>query len=167
MKTITIRDAQKLGAPHPFALLVTADAEGNPNIMAVSWWTYASNTPPFLVVCLGSKSYSRELVEAGGEFTLCMVDGAIKEAAFACGTCSGRTVNKAETLGIPLAASDAVKPMYVRDSRIVLECRVVEQAEAGNHQVFIASILAAHGDESKSQLFAFENYARVDTLAMP
>ena len=167
MNKLTIRDAQRLGAPHPFALLVTADAEGKSNIMAISWWTYASNNPPVLLVCLGSKSYSRQLIEAGGEFTLCMADGAIRDAAFACGTCSGRDVNKAEKFAVPLTASAVVKPPYVRDSRIVLECRVTGQTEAGNHQVFVADILAVHGDESKTQLYAFENYARLDPLTAP
>ncbi|MBE0600544.1 MAG: flavin reductase family protein [Firmicutes bacterium] len=165
MKTISIKDAQRLSGPQPFALLVTADAQGKPNIMAISWWTYASNNPPALIVCLGENSYSSELIQSGNEFTLCVVGSGMKGAGFACGTCSGRTVDKAEKFSVALADSQIVRPPYVRDSRIVLECRVTAQAEAGNHTAFIASVVAAHGDETTDQLFALDGYARLGTLA--
>ena len=37
MKRITIREAQKLGGPNPFGLVVTRAADGKPNLMALSW----------------------------------------------------------------------------------------------------------------------------------
>jgi flavin reductase (DIM6/NTAB) family NADH-FMN oxidoreductase RutF len=164
MKETSLRVAQKLGEPNPFALVVSADADGRPNLMAVSWWTYASYNPPSLLVCLGSQSYTRELIAKSGEFTLNLVDKSLREAAFRCGTCSGRTVNKAEALHIALESSTAVAPPTVRDSKVVLECRVTGQADAGDHKVIIAEIVAVRVDAGREHLFALDGYARLDAL---
>jgi flavin reductase (DIM6/NTAB) family NADH-FMN oxidoreductase RutF len=96
MKETNLRAVQKLGEPNPFTLVVSADAEGRPNIMAVSWWTYASYNPLSLLIYLGSKSYTRGLIGHSGEFTLCLVDKVLRKAAFRCGASSVRTVNKAK-----------------------------------------------------------------------
>ena len=55
MEKLTIGQAQRLSAPSPFALLGTKSAGGKENFMAVSWWTYLSNHPPMLGVCLSDK----------------------------------------------------------------------------------------------------------------
>ena len=164
MKDITIRDAEKLSAPNPFGLVVSADGNGKPNLMAISWWTYASNNPATLVICISGRGYSHELISAGGAFTLCLVDESIKEAAFACGTCSGRTVDKAEKFGIELEPSALVAPPYVRQSRVAFECKVTEETAAGDHVLYIAQVVAVHGDESRKQLYALDGYARVGTV---
>ena len=76
--------------------------DGTANLMALSWWTYVSNHPATTAVCLSNKGYSAELIRSNKEFGLNIVDESLKEAAFACGTCSGRTENKPETFGIEM-----------------------------------------------------------------
>lgn len=164
MKRITIREAQKLGGPNPFGLVVTRAADGKPNLMALSWWTYASNNPPLLAVCLSQRGYSAELIRASGEFALCLVDGSLKDAAFACGTRSGRSVDKAEQFGIELIDADSIGAKLVRESRIAFECRVEQVLPAGDHWIFLANVLAVHADETKSQLFATGGYGALTTL---
>lgn len=165
MEEITIKQAEKLSAPNPFALIVSADGQGKPNIMALSWWTYASHNPPTLLICTGMRSYTRELIEQSGEFTLCLPGQSLRDAAFRCGTCSGRTVDKAAEFSIALEPSHVVAAPYVRDSKVVFECRVTDRWTAGDHRVFAAEAVAVRGDGSKAQLFAMDGYARVDALA--
>ena len=164
MKDISFQEAQALSSPNPFGLVVSADANGNPNLMAISWWTYASNKPPALIICVSSHCYTGELIEEGGEFTLCLVDEALSESAFACGTCSGRTVNKPEKFAIPLEPSAKVATPYVSDSRIAFECKVVKRVQAGDHIVFIAEVAAVHADGSKKHLYSLEGYGKLDTV---
>lgn len=164
MKDITFREAQALSSPNPFGLLVSTDSQGNPNLMALSWWTYASNKPPTLLICISSRGYSAELVNEGGEFTLCLVDESMKETAFACGTCSGRAVSKAEKFSITLEPSVMVATPYVSCSRLVFECKVVEKTQAGDHIVLIAEVAATHADESRKHLYSLDGYKRLDTV---
>ena len=80
MEAITIAQAQKLTSPHPFGLLCTRKEEGSCNLMAVSWWTFLSNHPPMLGVCLSKKGLSGSLIQKTGEFSLVSAS----RAAFEC-----------------------------------------------------------------------------------
>ncbi|MBR4392777.1 MAG: flavin reductase family protein [Oscillospiraceae bacterium] len=165
MKELSIGQAQRLTAPSPFGLLSTRQADGTTNLMAVSWWTYLSNHPPMLGVCLSKKSLSGSLIAETGEFGLSIPGEELQEAALRCGTCSGRTVKKAEEFGIPLMPASQIALEVVAGSRVCFECRLKETADAGDHTFYLAEILAVHGDESVPQLFAFDGYARLSTLS--
>ena len=60
MDLMTIGQAQKLTSPNPFALLSVRKNDGTTNVMAVSWWNYASNHPATVTVCLSSKGRRRD-----------------------------------------------------------------------------------------------------------
>ena len=84
MKEITVGQAQRLTAPAPFGLLSTQTGEGKTNLMAVSWWTYLTNHPPKLGVCLSNKGYSGELIRQTGEFALNIVGEELRVAGIKC-----------------------------------------------------------------------------------
>ena len=164
MTELTIGQAQRLTAPAPFALLSVRQDDGRDNLMAVSWWTYLSNHPPMLGVCLSKKGLSGSLIEKRGCFTLSLVGDKLREAALACGRCSGREHDKAAEFGIPLEAATTIPASFVPDSRVVYECRLVSQSEAGDHVFYLAEIVASHGDAETKALYAFDGYARLATI---
>ena len=164
MTEINIGQAQRLTAPAPFALLSARRTDGVDNLMAVSWWTYLSNHPPMLGVCLSKKGLSGTLIETNGCFSLSVVGETLRDAALACGRCSGREHDKAAEFGIPLTPCAAIPASFVPDSRAVFECRLVSQTEAGYHRFYLAEILACHGDADVRQVFAWDGYARLDTV---
>ena len=164
MTDISLGQAQRLTAPAPFALLSARKADGGDNLAAVSWWTYLSNHPPMLGVCLSKKGLSGSLIEETGVFTLSVVGEALRDAALACGRCSGRDRDKAAEFGVPLEAASAIPASLVTGSRAAFECRLVSRAEAGDHVFYLAEILACHGDGEIRQLFAWDGYARLDTV---
>lgn len=164
MKELTISQAQRLSAPCPFALLGTKDAQGRENLMAVSWWSYLSNHPPMLGVCLSDKGYSGGVIRQQGEFSLCLVGESLRAAALECGRCSGRTVDKIRSLGIETLPASSVRAPLVRDSRVCFECRLVSTLQAGDHTFYAAEIIAVQGDDTRPQLFAFDGYGRLDTV---
>ena len=164
MNDITLGQAQRLTAPAPFALLCVCKADGGDNLMAVSWWTYLSNHPPMLGVCLSKKGLSGSLIKQSGVFTLNVVGKTLKDAALQCGRCSGRDHDKAAEFGIPLEKAPSIEASFVPESRAVFECRLVSQSEAGDHVFYIAEILACHGNAEIPQLFAWDGYARLGTV---
>ena len=165
MQDLTISAAQKLTAPAPFGLLSTRKADGSVNLMAVSWWTYLSNHPPMLGVCLSKKGLSGSLIEQSGEFGLSIPGAALQEAAFRCGTCSGRIVDKASEFEIELSPASVLLTPLVAQSRVAFECRLAGQQEAGDHVFYLAEILAVHGDSDQKQLFAWDGYARLGPIS--
>lgn len=164
MNRLTVAEAQKLASPAPFALLSVKREDGKTNLMALSWWSFLSNHPPMLGVCLSKKGLSGSLIEKNGEFALSLVGPALKDSAFRCGCCSGRVVDKAEDFGIPLEDAQAIGAQVVSGSRAVFECRLLSAAAAGDHVFYIAEIVAAQGDAGVEQLYAFDGYRRLDTL---
>ena len=157
MTDINIGQAQRLTAPCPFALLSVLRDDGSTNLMAVSWWSYLSNHPP-------KKGLSGELIRKNGEFALSIVDESLKEAALRCGSCSGRTRDKAAEFGIALTDAARIAPQVVRDSRVVFECRLTDTKEVADHVLYIAEIVAIRGDAEKKALFAFDGYGRLDSV---
>ena len=164
MQDLSIGQAQKLTAPSPFALLSTRKEDGSTNLMAVSWWTYLSNHPPMLGVCLSKKGLSGFLIQKTGEFALSVVGEELKEAALRCGTCSGRDHDKAAEFGIPLREASVLPLSVVENSRVVFECRLKDQIEAGDHIFYLAELAAVQGDDAVRQLFAWNGYARLDPV---
>ncbi len=165
MLELKIGQAQRLTAPAPFGLLSVLREDGGTNLMAVSWWTYLSNRPPMLGVCLSKKGLSGSLIEARGEFGLSIVGESLREAALRCGGYSGRTTDKAAAFGIVLTEPAVIATPLVANSRVCFECRLKESVEAGDHVFYLAEIAAVRGDDSVPGLFAFDGYSRLDTVS--
>ncbi len=164
MNNINAAQAQRLTAPCPFGLVSTVKEDGSTNLMAVSWWCFLSNHPPMLGICLSKKGLSGSLIEKNGEFVLNLPGESIKEAALNCGRYSGRTVNKPEQFGIALEDASVVGAKLVSASRVAFECKLVSANDASDHVMYMAEIVAAHGDPEVKQLFAFDGYSRVDVV---
>ena len=164
LNEIPIGKAQRLTAPAPFALLSTRKPDGSTNLMAISWWTYLSNHPPMLGVCLSKKGLSGSLIHDNGEFGLSIVGQELRESALRCGTCSGRTIDKAAEFSIPLTDPVSISTPLVEGSRVLFECRLKDELEAGDHMIYTAEIVAVRGDEDVRQLFAWDGYGRLDPV---
>ena len=164
MNTVEIGKIQRITSPNPFALLSACREDGSTNLMAVSWWTYVSNHPPAVAVCLSNKGLSGSLIEKNGEFGLCTVTEELKEAAFACGTCSGRLKDKAEEFQIKLMPSQEIWPQLVKLHKVALECRLCEKLALSDHTIYVGEIVAAHVNSDGNQLYAYDGYARLDTV---
>ena len=164
MKELTPGQALRLTAPAPFALLSARKADGVDNLMAVSWWTWLSNRPPMLGVCLSKKGLSGSLIGETGVVTLSVVGDSLREAALRCGGCSGRDHDKAAEFCIPLEPASDIAGSDVSGSRAVFECRLTGQAEAGDHVFYMAEVLACRGDAEVRQLFAWDGYSRLDPV---
>lgn len=156
---------QRITSPHPFALVSSLKDDGSTNLMAISWWSFASNQPASLIVCLSQKGYSGKCIEKTGQFSLNIVNETLKESAFRCGTCSGATMDKAATFNIALTPARQIQPMLVKDSIVSLECLVTEKMLVGDHILFAAVIEDAHIRESETpHLYTFDGYARLGTI---
>ncbi len=163
MTQITVSEAQKITSPNPFCLIGSLKEDGTTNLAAISWWSDVSNRMPALSAAISAKGYTNARIKATGVFTLNVVDGTLAEAAFNCGTSSGRDRDQAAENGIALVPAGDGLPMLVRDSAVSFVCRVVNEVEAGDHTLFVAKIEAVYGNEGKKPLFALDGYSRLGT----
>ena len=165
MEAITIGQAQKLTSPNPFALLTVPTPDGRTNVMALSWWTYVSNHPAMVAVCLSQKGYSGGCIAASGSFGLSVVGKALAAPAAGAGGCSGRSVDKAAELGIPLFQPEQFSLPVVEGSRVCLSCRLKDTLTVGDHVLYVGEVEAVLGDPSAEALFAMDGYARLEALS--
>ncbi len=160
---ISINEVQKMTSPNPFALITSGTGEKS-NIMALSWWTFVSNKPPMMAICLSKKGYTHELIDETGEFGFHLIGNEYQEMAMKCGRCSGRNTDKVKEFGFLLQDADVIGTKLIDRYKIALECKVVSSMEASDHWLYIAEIVKIHSGNTGEQLFAWEGYRYLDTI---
>jgi len=151
-------------------LLVTAGADGKPNVMTIGWGTIGSiwSRPVFLVLVRPSRySYTR-LEESGGDFTVNVAPRELAEAVAHCGTVSGRDHDKFVEKHLTPVPSRQVRAPIIRECVIHYECRTLHRndlapdtlaqavqdefyAQGDYHRVYFGEIVAAYADEDAAK----------------
>lgn len=119
--------------PRPIAFVSTLSADGVRNLAPFSFFTVASADPPVVAFCpmvrgAGSERPKDTLanVEATGEFVVNIVS---EDFAGAMNVTSGEyppEVDEFALSGLTPVASDLVKPPRVGESRVQMECRLLQ-----------------------------------------
>lgn len=111
----------------PGGILLTTKHNGKVNTMTIGWGTIGIEWGrPIFVAYVRESRYTRELLDATGEFTVNIPEGqADKQILGFCGTKSGRDCDKISELGLTPVDSDVVDVPGIREFPITLECRVV------------------------------------------
>jgi flavin reductase (DIM6/NTAB) family NADH-FMN oxidoreductase RutF len=145
LKDLTWDEAVTASSPHPYVLGACVDAAGKPNAIGLGWWTICSWEPPMLAISVGTKRYSRECIDASGEFVVCLIGPDHAKAAWVCGTKSGRDGDKLAQAGLTVVPSRKVKTPTLGESVVAFECVVRQRVEAGDHVVYVGEIVAMRG----------------------
>ena len=130
------------------AVMVSCGAEPQDfNIVTVAWTGIVNTGPPMCYISLRKSRHSHGLISKTGEFVINLTT---KELAFAtdwCGVKSGRDVDKFKAMNLHPVAADKVKAPLIAESPVNLECIVKQVIELGTHDMFLAEIVAVHGDK--------------------
>ncbi|MCI5698834.1 MAG: flavin reductase family protein [Lachnospiraceae bacterium] len=160
--TVEIGKVQKLTSPNPFCLITSKKGDRTTNIMALSWWTYVSNRPATVAICLSAKGLSNHLIRENKEFGLCLPDESIADQAMQCGRCSGRDCDKAAELGIALCDAAAIGAKLVTKSQVAMECKVIQEIPAQDHIMFMAEVVETHIKPEYRHLSSVEGYGKLE-----
>ncbi|RKH15461.1 flavin reductase family protein [Corallococcus sp. CA053C] len=145
---LELRRAYKL-LNHGPTTLVTSAAKGRTNVMAAAWTMPIDFDPPKVSVVIAEGTFTRELVDASGEFTLCVPARAQLDLVYAAGTDSGRDEDKWAALGLKAAPASRVKAPLVEGCVGWLECRVLPEPDVQRkYDLFIAEVVAAWVEDS-------------------
>jgi flavin reductase (DIM6/NTAB) family NADH-FMN oxidoreductase RutF len=133
---------------HGPTTLITSAAGGRANVMAAAWVMALDFNPPKLAAVIAEGTYTRELVEASGEFTVSLPTVAMLDTTYAVGNCSGRELDKFAAHGLSTAPGSVVAAPLVEGCVAWLECRVVpEPGPQQRYDLFVAEIVAAWADD--------------------
>jgi flavin reductase (DIM6/NTAB) family NADH-FMN oxidoreductase RutF len=149
MQELDRHKAFELASPFPYVLAVTLDKRERPNIIGLSWWMFTSWDPFMLAISVGHQRYSHEGLVHHKEFVLCFPSEGQEKDAWICGTKSGKNIDKFQATDFIPVHSKVVKPPMIEGATVAYECKIVKQVETGDHTVFIANIVAKHGNPEK------------------
>ena len=134
---------------HGPTVLVSSAHAGRRNVMAAAWACVLDFAPPKLTVVIDAKTYTRELVEASGEFVLNLPCRAIAETVVAVGSESGRDAgDKFARHGLATCPASRVAAPLVEACVAWLECRLLPEPQMQKkYDLFLAEVVAAWADE--------------------
>ena len=118
--------------PRPIAFVSTLSADGVRNLAPFSFFTAISANPP--VICFspmirgsdGKRKDTLENVEATREFVVNVVSEDFAQQMNACSAEFPPEVDEFEVSGLTPIPSDIVKPPRVKESRVNMECRLLQ-----------------------------------------
>ncbi len=146
-KTIPVANFNYLLHPYNTSLVTCCGEDGKPNIITIAWLIPVSVKPPLLCMSVRPNRYSYGLIRATGEFVVNVAPCEIAQQALYCGRRSGRDVDKFAMTGLTPAPAQRVRPPIIAECLAHLECRLVQEVEAGDHNLLIGEVLAAYARE--------------------
>ncbi len=160
---VALTRATRLLTPGPVTLL-TAQYRGKKNVMAAGWAIPVSSNPPIVAVAVHPSRYTFGLIDKSGDYALNIPARPLAEKVKKAGELSGAEVDKFLLIGLtPYEAKEITAPL-IAECIGHLECGVVERAQAGDHVLFIAQVVAASTEE---MAFDGEKWTLVDEEVKP
>jgi flavin reductase (DIM6/NTAB) family NADH-FMN oxidoreductase RutF len=164
------RDIYKLmvGAivPRPIAFVSTLSADGMLNLAPFSFFTAISANPPVVCFCPmirgsdGKRKDTLNNIEATGEFVVNVVSEEFVEKMNLCAPEYGPEVDEFQVSGLTPVASDLVKPPRVRESRVQMECRLMQALHVSvkplGGSIVLGEVLRFHVDDFVVAGFAID-----------
>ncbi|MDR2111628.1 MAG: flavin reductase family protein, partial [Candidatus Accumulibacter sp.] len=132
---------------HGPVTLVSTAFRGRRNVMAASWTMPLDFDPPRVVAVIDGASYTRELIDASGEFALNVPFCRDAEKVLATGSVSGRDGDKFVRVGLTTFPAERIGAPLIHDCAAWLECKVIPEARNQRlYDLFIAEVVAAWSD---------------------
>jgi flavin reductase (DIM6/NTAB) family NADH-FMN oxidoreductase RutF len=132
-------------------LLVSTNKQGKNNVMTIGWGLIGMFWgKPVFMVSIRTSSYTHELIEDSGEFTINVPEEGMSSAVQYCGEVSGRDHDKFSECKLNLLKSKFVKPPIIQECRLHYECRVVHEFDViprSNLLRYFVRVIAAQVEE--------------------
>ena len=134
---------------HGPTVLVGSAHGGRRNLMAAAWSMPVEFTPPRIAVVIDKATYTRELVEASGAFSLSLPCPALADLTWTVGSVSGRdpAEDKFGRYAIDAFAGPVLGLPWIAGCVAWLECRVIPEPHAQRaYDTFFGEVLVAQAD---------------------
>lgn len=139
---------------HGPTVLVSAAHGLRRNLMAAAWAMPLDFEPPKVAVVIDKATFTRQLIEASGEFALMVPGGAQADLTVTVGNTSGQALteghpatDKFAAHGIATFAAQRIAAPLVEGCLAWLECRVIAWPDVtAAHDLYLAEVVAAQAD---------------------
>jgi flavin reductase (DIM6/NTAB) family NADH-FMN oxidoreductase RutF len=141
------RDVYRL-INHGPTTMITSAAGGRRNVMSAAWVMAIDFEPPRVAAVVAAGTYTRELIDASGEFVAQLPTVAQVGLAWAVGSTSGRDQDKFAVHRIATEPAEVVAAPLIQGCVAWLECRVLpEPAIAERYDLLLGEVVRAWADD--------------------
>lgn len=139
--------AGPLAVPAPSWIVSAYDGEGKANGMVAAWGGICCSVPPCMTVSLRKDRHTYQAIINRGAYTIsiCSEDQAPQMDYF--GITSGKKTDKFADLGLTPERGEFVDAPYVAEFPMVIECKLLQTVEVGQHTQLIGEIMDVKVDE--------------------
>jgi flavin reductase (DIM6/NTAB) family NADH-FMN oxidoreductase RutF len=123
--------------------IVTATHDDRQYGMTVNSFTSISLEPPLISVALKKLTHTTELVEASGEFSVTILSAYQKELS---DRFAGKQPEIKDRFTEVPTETLAIHAPLIQGGMAYFNCRVVNSMPAGENTLFVAEVVAAHGE---------------------
>ena len=126
------------------AVIVTAQAEGRADAMAVAWHTAISVNPPLYGIAITTKRFTYQLIIESGEFGVNFMPFNSAELVAAVGGSKGAEIDKFQNFDIARDKPLKTAVPILKDAYAAYECKLFDHRSYGDHELMIGEIVAVH-----------------------
>ena len=126
------------------AVIVTAQANGRENAMAVAWHAPVSFNPPLYGVSISPKRFTYQLIAESKEFGVNFLPFEAAELVASVGGSKGSETDKFQKFGIARNKPVRTAVPILEAAYAAYECRLVDDKGYGDHRWLVGEIVATH-----------------------
>ena len=138
--------------PEQVVLVLTKNAQGRVNAMAVGWVTLVSDEPPMFLLGIDDPAYTLELIRKNKEFVIAYPSKEMAEATLFFGTVHGHRRNKGAESGLHFIPGEKGNVPLLADAVANFECKLVTEYRPGNCPLVVGEVVASHVNTDESVL---------------
>ncbi|TKH03442.1 flavin reductase family protein [Peribacillus simplex] len=141
--------------PTGVTIITTTDAGGNPCGLTVNSFASVSLDPLLVLWCIDKKSTSLEAFQQAKGFVVHVLSD---EQAEQCWTFAGKDPDRFSKSNWSLSKNNMP---VIADSLGVLECKTIQQIDAGDHFIFLGQIIDIDKQEKEPLLYFRRNVGEI------
>ncbi len=126
------------------ATIVTVQAKGKENAMAVAWHTCLSRNPPCYGIAIAPKRITYQLIIDSKEFGINFVPFEAAELVASVGGSGGQQIDKFQKFNIATDKPVKTKVPILKAAYAAYECRLIDDRDYGDHRFVVGEIVAVH-----------------------
>lgn len=145
MTRVISEDVGRFSQHYPrLALIVTAQAKGKENAMAVAWHTSISFKPPLYGVSISPKRFTYQLIVDSKEFGINFLPFEAAELIVSVGGSSGQEIDKFQRFNIAKSKPVKTAVPILEAAYAAYECKLIDDRGYGDHRWLVGEIVAVH-----------------------
>lgn len=138
-----IEKSYRLLSPRLLTLITTRNSKDGVNATPVDFCSPVSFNPPIVMVSLQPQIRTHKNIQETGEFVINILSREYVDQVLRCAARYPEGVNKLKIVGLNQYSSELVKPPRIKEAKIWLECKLLEERRVGDHFSVFGEVVAA------------------------